>query len=174
MEHFVEEVVGAIPSGAEVARLTLRLIVALIVGALIGLQREAKHKAAGLRTHMLVALGTALFIVSVNEIQFHEDALSRVIQGIITGIGFIGAGAILKLADQQRIRGLTTAAGIWLTAAGGVAAGLGQFAPALVGAILAWFVLSVLWSIEHKLKSTHHPQHEGRSCDLPTQDADDD
>jgi putative Mg2+ transporter-C (MgtC) family protein len=174
MEHFIEEVVGAIPDGPEVARLTLRLIVALFVGGVIGLQREATRKAAGLRTHMLVALGTALFVVSVQEAIFQADAMSRVIQGIITGIGFLGAGAILKLTQQQKIRGLTTAAGIWLTAAGGVAAGLGQFVPALVGAILAWIVLSVLWRIEHKLKSSRHPKNKERTSDLPTRDADDD
>jgi putative Mg2+ transporter-C (MgtC) family protein len=174
MEHFIQELIDSTPSGEEVARLTLRLIVALIVGGVIGLQRESTRKAAGLRTHMLVALGTALFVVSVHESQFQADAMSRVIQGVITGIGFLGAGAILKLTQEQKIRGLTTAAGIWLTAAGGVAAGLGQFVPALVGAALAWIVLSVLWRIERKLEITHHHKHEDRTMDLPTQDADDD
>jgi len=174
MEHFIEEVVGAIPSGEQVARLTLRLVVAMFVGALIGLQRETTRKAAGLRTHMLVSLGTALFVVAVNEALYHEDAMSRVIQGIITGIGFLGAGAILKLTEEKKIRGLTTAAGIWMTAAGGVAAGLGQFVPAIVGAALAWFVLSTLWRIEHKMGWSHHPKHEGDRTDLPGDDTDDD
>jgi putative Mg2+ transporter-C (MgtC) family protein len=167
MEHFIHEVVGSMPDGAQVARLTLRLLVALIVGAVIGLQREITHKTAGLRTHLLVALGTALLIVSVQEAQMHADAVSRVIQGVVTGIGFLGAGAILKLTEQRRVQGLTTSAGIWMTAAGGVAAGLGQFMPALVGALLAWFVLSVLWRIERKLGwDNNHRKHAEDAPDV--------
>jgi len=172
MEHFIHEVVGAIPSASEVARLTLRLIAAMIVGAVIGLQREATRKAAGLRTHMLVALGTALLVVSVDQAHFHTDAMSRVIQGIVTGIGFLGAGAILKLTEKQKIRGLTTAAGIWMTAAGGVAAGLGQFVPAIVGAILAWIVLGLFWKLERKMGWAHVKKQSART-DLPGSDVDD-
>jgi putative Mg2+ transporter-C (MgtC) family protein len=162
MEHFLHEVLGSMPDGTQAARLTLRLLVALIVGAIIGLQREMRHKTAGLRTHMLVSLGTALLIVSVQAAQMQSDAVSRVIQGIVTGIGFLGAGAILKLTEERRVHGLTTSAGIWMTAAGGIAAGLGQFVPALIGALLAWFVLSVLWRLERRKrwdrKHRHHSE----------------
>jgi len=162
MEHFIHEVVGTVPDAAQIARLTLRLVGALLVGALIGLQRESQRKAAGLRTHMLVALGTALFIVAVTEAQMHEDAISRVIQGVSTGIGFLGAGAILKLTQEQKIRGLTTAAGIWMTAAAGVAAGLGELVVAFIGAGLAWIVLGLLWRIERRAGwAGHHRDDEG-------------
>lgn len=147
--------------------LALRLLTAIAVGAIIGLQREITHKTAGLRTHLLVALGTALLIVSVQRAQMQLDAVSRVIQGIVTGIGFLGAGAILKLTAEHRVHGLTTSAGIWMTAAAGVAAGLGQYAAALIGAALAWLVLSVLWRIERKFgwTGTHRQDNERSTLD---------
>jgi putative Mg2+ transporter-C (MgtC) family protein len=148
MEHVSQEILGSMPDARQLARVTVRLLLALIVGAVIGLQRELTGKAAGLRTHMLVALGTTLFVVAVSEMGMREDALSRVIQGIVTGIGFLGAGTILKLTEEQRIRGLTTAAGIWMTAAASIAIGVGQIAAALIGSLLAWFVLAVLWRLE--------------------------
>src|SRR4051794_31422327 len=90
-----------------------RLLIAAALGGLLGYQREKLHKAAGVRTHMLVALGCAFFVLAP---QFEENIdLSRVIQGVVTGIGFLGAGAILKLEQEHSIRGLTTAASIWLT-----------------------------------------------------------
>jgi putative Mg2+ transporter-C (MgtC) family protein len=77
--------------------------------------------------------------------------MSRVIQGLVTGIGFLGAGTILKLTQQETIRGLTTAAGIWMTAAASVAVGLGQYVAAFIGTFLAWIVLSVIWRIERRI-----------------------
>jgi putative Mg2+ transporter-C (MgtC) family protein len=151
MDAFVHEVMGNMPDPREVARVSLRMIAALVIGTIIGLQREITGKAAGLRTHMLVALGTTLFVVAAAEIGMHEDAMSRVIQGLVTGIGFLGAGTILKLAEQERIRGLTTAAGIWMTAAASVAVGLGQYVAAFIGTFLAWVVLSVIWRVERRL-----------------------
>lgn len=156
MDAFVHEVVGTVPDAREIARVSLRLIAALIIGAVIGLQREITRKAAGLRTHMLVALGTALFVVAAAEVDMHEDAMSRVIQGLATGIGFLGAGTILKLTEQQTIRGLTTAAGIWMTAAASVAAGLGQYTAAIIGTFLAWVVLSIIWRIERRMGLLEH------------------
>ena len=96
----------------------LRLLAATVVGGLIGLNREFRHKSAGLRTHALVALGaavvTALVARSIDGTGIvHFDAISRVIQGIITGIGFLGAGVILRTDNSQVIHGLTTAASIW-------------------------------------------------------------
>src|SRR5262245_6474569 len=121
MDVILNELRNSFPDGAEAARVTIRLATALLVGALIGWQRERSGKAAGLRTHMLVCMGTALFVVACAGTGMQQDALSRVVQGLATGIGFLGAGAILKIESSQRIKGLTTAAGIWLTAALGVA-----------------------------------------------------
>jgi putative Mg2+ transporter-C (MgtC) family protein len=78
----------------------------------------------------------------------NSDPLSRVIQGLITGIGFLGAGAILKLEEKRQIEGLTTAAGIWMTAGIGLAVGLGRFGLALVSVALAWFVLAIVQGVE--------------------------
>jgi putative Mg2+ transporter-C (MgtC) family protein len=105
------------------ASLTVRLIIALLLGAVVGAQRERWGKPAGLRTHMLVSLGAAVFVIGSLEFSMDSEGVSRVIQGLVTGIGFIGAGAILKLQEQREVEGLTTAAGIWLTAAVGVAVG---------------------------------------------------
>ena len=93
---------------------------------------------------MLVALGSALFVLIPQQAAMALEDLSRVIQGIVTGVGFLGAGAILKQAEQQEVKGLTTAAGLWLTAAVGIAAGMGREASAVLGTFLAWFILSVL------------------------------
>ncbi|HEU4638799.1 MAG TPA: MgtC/SapB family protein, partial [Candidatus Binatia bacterium] len=127
------------------------LIVAMIFGAVIGIQRERAGKPAGLRTHMLVALGAAVFVIASGEFGMNADSISRVIQGLVTGIGFLGAGAILKLYDKRAVEGLTTAAGIWMTAALGVAVGLGRFGLALVATLLAWMTLSLVRQMEHIL-----------------------
>lgn len=142
------EVPGIWPDAHRMARVALRLLAALLVGSVIGLQRQQSHKPAGLRTHLLVALGTALLVVSVVEADFKSADISRVIQGLITGIGFLGGGTILKLTQAQEIRGLTTAAGIWLTAAASVAAGLGEFAAAFIAVIFALIVLTVVGRLE--------------------------
>jgi len=133
----------------------VRLLVAMVCGALVGLQREQMGKPAGLRTHMLVATATALFIIAGANAGMNSEQLSRIIQGIVTGIGFLGAGAILKLDREREITGLTTAAGIWMTAAVGVAAGLGRLGTALTSAILAWAILSLVarferWRLAHR------------------------
>lgn len=114
------------PSLQELLAVTLRLVSAAIAGAVIGWEREAKDKPAGLRTHMLVSLGAAIFVlvpILTGDISKSPDALSRTIQGIATGIGFLGAGEILHLSQSRtkyRIRGLTSAAAIWISAALGL------------------------------------------------------
>src|SRR5262245_30377858 len=135
----------------ELARLALRLLVAAALGGLLGYDRERKGKKAGLRTHMLVALGAALFVEVGQQPGATTADLSRIGQGIAVGIGFLGAGAILKLQDHQEIHGLTSAAGIWFTAAVGLAAGAGRLAMAALGTILAVIILSLLLSIERKI-----------------------
>ena len=106
---------------------------------------------------MLVALGTALLLVSASDAGLADTDLSRIVQGIITGIGFLGGGAILKLTHEQEIRGLTTAAGIWLTAAASAAAGLGQMAAALIGLVFALIVLALMGRFDPQVESVKPP-----------------
>ncbi len=121
----------------------LRLLVAAGAGAIIGAERESLGKAAGLRTHMLVAVASAVFVMVVTDSGFEGD-VSRVIQGVAAGIGFLGAGTILKHIEAERVSGLTTAASIWMTAAIGVAAGIGTIWLAVSAAVIAWLILNVL------------------------------
>jgi len=128
---------------------TARLVVAALLGGVLGLEREWKGHWAGLRTHMMVSLGCAIFsIVGVVVSDDQPAAVTRVVQGVATGIGFLGAGSILKLSDQLEIKGLTTAGSIWLSAALGTAAGLAEYALAIAGAVISLFVLGVLGPIE--------------------------
>jgi putative Mg2+ transporter-C (MgtC) family protein len=91
-------------------RVFLRMTLAALLGGLVGLEREMTGKAAGLRTHMLVSLGAAMFVLTPLEVGMGVGDLSRVIQGVVTGVGFLGAGAILKRDEEGKIHGLTTAA----------------------------------------------------------------
>ena len=141
----------AMPEGTEIA---MRLVAATLIGSGVGLDRELRHKPAGLKTHALVALGAALItVVSAGLTDLsHPDteAVSRVIQGIIAGIGFLGGGAILK-SDADVVQGLTTAASIWLVASLGVACGAGQFGAALIAFIITLIVLILGNAIERRL-----------------------
>jgi putative Mg2+ transporter-C (MgtC) family protein len=148
MELILEDLRNTIPDQRELVRVIVRLLAALALGALVGYQRERMGKAAGLRTHMLVSLGTALLVISATESGMSSDGVSRVVQGLVTGIGFLGAGAIMKIREEKEIRGLTTAAGIWMTAAASVAIGLGQIVIGLIAGVLAWIVLGVLHRLE--------------------------
>ena len=148
MDVITQEILGTLPDTRHLVRVGWRLLIALLAGGLIGYQRQLAGKAAGLRTHLLVAMGTSLFVICATEYGMQEDALSRVIQGIVTGIGFLGSAAILKRTDAQEIHGVTTAAGIWMTAAVSVAIGLGQIVVGIGGAVLAWIVLAVLQNLE--------------------------
>lgn len=132
------------PDVAQATRVLSRMSVALLVGAAIGWDRERRDAEAGLRTHMLVALGAALFVLVPIEAGLDEAGISRVVQGLVSGIGFLGAGAVLKNAEEGRIHGLTTAGSIWVTAALGVAAGLGRELTALAGTLLVLVVLTLL------------------------------
>jgi putative Mg2+ transporter-C (MgtC) family protein len=151
MNSAFDEITRLVPDMHQLVRVTLRLLAALAIGTVVGLQRELTHKPAGLRTHMLLGLGTALFIVGAAESGMHLDSLSRIVQGLATGIGFLGGGAILKLTNEREIHGLTTAAGIWMTAAASAAAALGQIAVALIGTLLGLLVLIVFRKIEKEL-----------------------
>jgi putative Mg2+ transporter-C (MgtC) family protein len=131
---------------SEVTRIVVRLGLAALLGGLIGWERERKGKPAGLRTHMLVAVGSALFILVPQQIGVSDADLTRVIQGLVAGIGFLGVGTIIKGRDEEHVHGLTTAASIWLTAAIGVAAGYGREATAVLSTLLA---LGILLLIPH-------------------------
>jgi len=140
-----------LPQIEQMVRVVVRLVAAALVGSVLGAEREAVGKAAGLRTHMLVSMGAALFVIFPTEAGMPIQDLSRVVQGVATGIGFIGAGAILKRSDREDISGLTTAAGLWLTAAIGLTAGVGQLWLSILSALFAWIILRVLRRLEHRI-----------------------
>lgn len=148
MDIFWEELTAGLPDSRQLLHVIIRLIAAALLGAIVGYQRERAGKPAGLRTHILVSLGTAVFVLAGSGYGMSSDGLSRVIQGIVTGIGFIGAGSILKLNEERDIQGLTTAAGVWMTAAIGVAVGLGALGLAVLSTILALVVLAAVGRLE--------------------------
>jgi putative Mg2+ transporter-C (MgtC) family protein len=135
-----------IDDAAQLTRITVRLVIAAILGGILGFEREHKGKAAGVRTHMLVALGAALFVLVPQMSGSQADAMSRVVQGVIAGIGFLGAGTILKNTggEEGHVKGLTTAAGLWMTAAIGVSAGMGRESTAVLSTLLALAIFSVM------------------------------
>lgn len=122
----------------------IRLLFAALLGGLLGYEREQRGKPAGMRTHMLVCMGAALFIFIPQQAGISDAEMSRVIQGVIAGIGFLCAGTIITREDDQGATGLTTAAGIWFTAAIGIAVGLGREQTAVLCTVLAWMVLYVV------------------------------
>lgn len=145
----IQQEFSDIPNVAEATRVMVRLLTAVMLGGLLGYERETRGASAGLRTHMLVALGSSLFLVVPQMAGATVEDLSRVLQGVVAGIGFLGAGAIIKLSEDRKIRGLTTAASIWLTAAIGAAAGMGRIMSAILCTMLALVILAVL---RHRFK----------------------
>jgi len=133
-----------LPSAAELTRLCMRLLLAAVLGGLLGFERETKGKAAGVKTHMLVALGSAIFMIVPLQIGVEVGDLTRVMQGMVTGVGFLGAGTILKGNSEESVKGLTTAAGLWMTSAIGMTAGLGQAGSALVCTLFALFIFGLM------------------------------
>jgi putative Mg2+ transporter-C (MgtC) family protein len=149
------ELSSGLPTAEQAVRILVRLVAATVFAGIIGYERESSGKAAGFRTHMLVANGSAVFMLAAFESGMAVADASRVIQGVAAGIGFIGAGSILKVAAEREIQGLTTAAGIWMTAAVGLAAGMGRLGLAAIAATLAWLILAVLARLEPKPKVNH-------------------
>lgn len=136
----------------------LRLILALLAGGVIGFEREWNNKPAGLRTHMMVALGSATFALLAMSLYATVTGGSgestrvdpiRLLEGIMGGIGFLGAGAIIR--DRASVEGLTTAGSIWFTGALGAAAGLGYYVLGGIAVVMALIVLSLLGLVEHRL-----------------------
>lgn len=150
MDILWEELTSGIPDARHFAHVLIRLSAAALLGAVIGFQRQRAGKPAGLRTHMLVTLGTAVFVLACSGSGMSSDGLSRVIQGIVTGIGFIGAGSILKINEGREVQGLTTSAGVWMTAAVGVAVGLGSLGVALLATLFTLAVLSFAKRFEQR------------------------
>ena len=123
--------------------IVLRLLLAVALGAVIGFQRERMHKAAGLRTHILISLGAALFtVVSIFGFSGMADP-ARVAAGVVAGVGFIGAGVIFRGMSGEGVAGLTTAASIWATAAVGLASGAGLWLIAIMAAVITFGVLMI-------------------------------
>jgi len=168
----------------------LRLGVAVLCGLLIGINRDAKEKPAGMRTLALVSLGAALATVSVSHVAAfvgHPDAQSRVLQGVVqgvlAGIGFIGAGAILRRGKRDEVvHGVTTAATVWVSAALGVACGLGDWPVAIISLVLVFAILIVAKPIERHMlervqsyEKEHHNGHasSARHEDVPSSRAED-
>lgn len=151
MDIFWEELTYGLPDKNQLIHIIIRLTAAILFGAVIGLQREATNKPAGLRTHILVSLGTTVFVVACSIYGMNSDGLSRVIQGIVTGIGFIGAGSILKLNEERDVKGLTTSASVWMAASIGVAVGLGALGIGLMATILTFFILTLAGKVEFQL-----------------------
>ncbi|WP_211644251.1 MgtC/SapB family protein [Loktanella sp. SALINAS62] len=125
-------------------RITLRLVLAAILGGILGYERERKGRSAGVRTHMLVAVGAALFVIGPIQSGMPIEDMSRVLQGIVQGIGFLGAGAIMVRTAQHQVEGLTTAASIWATAGIGVIAGLGLESTAVLSAAIVLIILAAV------------------------------
>lgn len=157
MEILWHELTAGMADRGHLAIVLLRTVTAVLLGGIVGMQREKVGKPAGLRTHMMVSLGTAVVVLACIGGGMDMAGLSRVIQGVVTGIGFVGAGAILKLTDQREIQGLTTAAGLWMTAAIGVAVGLGALGLAVIATVLTVIVLS-LQGVEEALNKRNKNQ----------------
>ena len=143
----------------------IRLTAATVIGGAIGLDRELHGKPTGVRTMAIVALGSALIVLVGQHLDAKDaSAGSRVIQGVITGIGFLGAGVILRNPAGKRVRGLTTAAAIWLTACVGVACGFGAWPLVVTSAVLAVLILTLGKPLERALgargPNNHHHHHE--------------
>jgi len=133
----------------------LRLFAAFFLGAIIGLEREVRGKEAGFRTNSLVSLGSALFMLISLEVFEVYQGLTQIDPGriaaqVVTGIGFLGAGAIIR--STEKIKGLTTAASIWVTAGIGMACGMGMYVPALLTTFFALLILLVFTKIEHIIR----------------------
>ena len=152
--------------------ISARLGLAIVIGAVIGINRDLHDKPAGLRTHALVALGAAMLLMLFGRMIAGVDtdlaATSRVAQGIITGVGFLGAGVILHGARAHRVHGLTTAAAIWTTAVFGMVCGSGRFALALIAFALVLLILVLGGPLErliHRRLRAPKPQPAPMSLD---------
>ncbi len=132
--------------------IALRLGAALAAGAVLGINRDLRHKPAGVRTHALVSIGSALVVLAALIAGGTPESLSRVLQGLITGIGFLGAGVIIHHEKERRIEGLTTAASIWVAAGLGAACGAGLVTLVAFAVVAAMIVLLAGGPLERALE----------------------
>jgi len=142
----------------------IRLVVAMTLGALVGFERWHAGKPAGLRTNILIAGGSALFTI-ISAYAFPGADPSRIAAGVVTGIGFLGAGSIMR-REEGGIGGLTTAAGIWAVAAMGMAAGAGLYLLAVVAAVAIVFTLFILRILEDKFRPFQKETRPGEKRDI--------
>jgi putative Mg2+ transporter-C (MgtC) family protein len=142
-----------IPNIAQATKVVLRLLIASLLGGLIGYERELRGKSAGLRTHMLVALGAALFILVPQQAGASSQDVSRILQGLIAGVGFLGAGAIMIGQQKENETGLTTAASVWITAAIGITVGIGFETTAVLSTFITLVILALIPKIVSKPNS---------------------
>ncbi len=133
-----------VPDLSTLTLITVRLVLAALLGGILGYERELKARSAGIRTHMLVAVGAALFVIGPLQSGMPIEDMSRVLQGVIQGVGFLGAGAIITRVSQDQVVGLTTAASIWATAGIGVLAGLGLEATAILSTAIVLIILGIV------------------------------
>ena len=152
----------SLPRAGTMTVIVVRVVAAALLGGIIGWEREQKGRAAGLKTHILVAVGSALFVLAPYLAGIDGGDNTRVMQGIVSGIGFLGAGAILRSRDGSRVEGLTTAASIWMTAAIGMAVGIGQAMLALVATLFAWLVVAAMPGLVGRT-----PAHRGEEGGKP-------
>lgn len=133
-----------VPDLSTLTLITVRLVLAAILGGVLGYERKLKARSAGVRTHMLVAVGAALFVIGPLQSGMPIEDMSRVLQGVVQGVGFLGAGAIIVRKAQDQVVGLTTAASIWATAGIGVLAGLGLETRAILSTLIVLVILSIV------------------------------
>ncbi|HZH11801.1 MAG TPA: MgtC/SapB family protein [Microvirga sp.] len=139
---------------ADQIEIAMRLVVAAIAGMAVGLNRDIHNKPIGMRTLGLVSIGSAIVILSgsvYEGLHFAQDAVSRVVQGILTGLGFLGAGAIIRGKHGTEVQGLTTASTVWIAASLGITAGLGAWFITVAGTVMTLFLLTFGKDIEEKL-----------------------
>ena len=163
-DDLLQQLLGPIPDPGQLVRITSRLLAAVVLGAVVGIQREIESKPAGLRTHILVTLAAAIFVMVPLEAGMLLGDLSRVIQGVATGIGFIGAGAILKLHQDREIHGLTTAATLWMATAIGIAIGLGHVLVAALSVALTWIVLHAMVRVDGWIARNHARRRDAKEA----------
>lgn len=158
--------------GASVTEVLIRLAVAVVIGGILGWDRERWNKPAGIRTHMLVSLGSATFTLLGFEVGEHYSKQNfdptRVLQGVVGGIGFLGAGAILQ--NRGQISGITTAAGVWVAGALGAAAGVGAYVLALIATVLAFGILAAAGWLENLVGKDDDAEDDEPKDDEPKGD----
>ena len=154
---------------ADQIEILLRLCVATIAGMVVGINRDIHNKPIGMRTLALVSLGSAIVILSgsvYEGLHFDQDAVSRVVQGILTGLGFLGAGSILRGKDGTEVQGLTTAATVWIAAGLGITAGLGAWFITIAATIVTLILLTYGTRLERRLIRIFGRSNEPEDCAL--------